>query len=231
MGEVAIHQGPNHPSNYGHGKAAGEGVGVGVSKDDGEGIIGQFKEVEVEPSLIQVPVFSDADVELGAPMGLLKVGEGHIGFLEGFVVLHQSIIAGAFFFNSCRFVVAGEVGDKVDDVFIPLFFGDGDRFGNDLLQARRQERDVDESIAQFPQNQFIGDDSQRVDVRRKGGIGGVLFLFGAHVARRADHFVEEAGPLLFVELGDAEIDDLHFPIFGDEDVFWLEVPMDDAVSV
>ena len=209
---------------------AGNSAGGGVGEDEGFGVVGESEEIDVEAHLLGGPLFGDADIKLG-PGGSLEGGEGLLATLDDLHQLDHLVGGGSLFVEFGRFGIGGEVGDEVDDIFVALFGGDGDRFADDLLHAGGQQGQVDHAVAQFAEDQFVCNDAQRIDVGLESGIGGVLFLLGGHVIGGAHHLACRFGSIVFMELGDPEIDHFHFAIFGDDDVFRFEVAVDHAMSV
>jgi hypothetical protein len=91
---------------------------------------------------------------------------------------------------------------------------------------------------QLPHQQLIQDHSQGIDVRPRVDVqAGHLCLLRAHVLGRPDELAllgeqRPLGQAVIGRLGDPEIDDLgHRPVVLDDDqnVRWLEVPVDDAL--
>lgn len=228
--KVGVEEAFDHAGEEGDVEGAGDLAGGGVGDDEGFGIVGEFEEVEVEADLVGGALFGDADVELG-PGGSVKDGEALLASLEDLHQFDHLVGVGTLFVEFGRFVVGGEVGDEVDDVLVALFWGDGEGFAEDFLHAGGKKGEVDHAVAQFAHDQFIGDHSEGVDVGGEGGVGGMFALLGSHVVGGAHHGAGRFGAVIFVKLGDAEVDHFHFAIFGDDDVFRFEVAVDDAVGV
>src|ERR671920_1149795 len=79
--------------------------------------------------------------------------------------------------------------------------------------------------------------AERVDVSRSGNLA-AAHLFGGckvsrkwHATRRGELGVFGSTLIAFEQLGDAEIEEFHRAIWGDENIRWLEVAVDNEVRV
>lgn len=137
-----------------------------------------------------------------------------------------------FIFRGEGFDVLRDVGDEVDDVLVALFGIDLEGFFDDVAEWFGEEREVDDTVTESAEDEFIGDDTERVDVRGVGDLARIFFLLGTHVDGSTHQSFFLRDPLFFaIELCNAKIDDFDFARFGDEDVFGLKVAVDDAVGV
>lgn len=88
-----------------------------------------------------------------------------------------------------------------------------------------------DTVGQAPCNKLIKDDAKGVQVGLIRDIFGTFFLLGAHVGRCAD---KECAPIGLVGVGDecdAKVNHFYYATFSDQDIFRLEVAVDDAVGV
>ena len=228
-GEVRGDEAFDHAAQHCHVSGADDLASVGVSEDDGHSVVCELEEVEVEAELFGCPILGNPDFEL-RPLGLDEGGEAEIGLLENFAQFDRLVGRGALTLDFRGFVVIGEVGDEGDGVLIALGGGNGEGFTDDSLEAGWKKGKVDHPVAEFAEDEFVGDHTECEDIRGKRGIGGVFFLLGTHIAGSAEDPMSDAGRL-FMELGNPKVDYFDFTIFGDEDVFGLEVSVDHAVGV
>ena len=112
-----------------------------------------------------------------------------------------------------------------------------------FLQDRRHRVGGRVAVERAPAREHLVEDrAEGEDVAARVG-GLAADLLGRHVAERAEHDaglrargrgrqVRRLAALLRVrELGEAEVEDLHAAVVGDEDVLGLQVPVDDPLLV
>ena len=86
------------------------------------------------------------------------------------------------------------------------------------------------SYGKTPGEQLVGDDAERVEIRRGTGLLAAPLL-GREVRRGAEHGADLGDARLVGCAGDAEVRELDDAVVGAQQVAWLYVAMDDAVAV